>query len=421
MSVKMNKSFVYCAAAMLCMVSAVSIAQTAPSAPDWVLAMQPGTWTQIGDNTIRDVDPANDPAANPNYPSSAPWRGNTGLAGVMNAWCGGALASGYGAKGSLIVHGGGHQDYYGNEIYAFDLNTRHWSRVTNPYKGPFNWGYSTGTFPDGSPVSPHTYDQVEYYPPTNSFLRLRSEKDNVGGNNVGVAHMFSFDDKRWIHSPSNSSNHYQSGGWSAFDSKRNVFWAEAGGGSGVFTRFDPKVANGDGTQGQWTNYGLKVGGMDAQAAYSPVQDAVIVANFRSSDGVFGINVADPSSSAVKLKEGGSGPSKDSQSGWEWSDIRKAFLYWRSGGSVYEFKSSGGDWRTSTWNWSNITSGSNGSVPAANTSQYGLGDYSRFRVMRYSNAEIAVVATRIDGPVYAFRVPGDQDLITPKPPTDVRAE
>lgn len=424
MSVNVSKLLLKrCSAVLLCIASASSMAQTAPAAPDWVLAMQPGTWAQVGSNSIRDVDPQEDPAANPNYPNSAPWRGNTGLAAVMNAWNGGALASRYGAKGSLIVHGGGHQDYYGNEIYAFDFGSRTWSRVTNPYKGPFNFssGYSTGTFPDGSPVVPHTYDQVEYHPPSNSFLRLRSERDNVGGNNVGIAHMFSFDEKRWTRSPTNTSNSYASGGWSAYDNKRDVFWAEAGGGSGVFAKFDPKVSNSDGTRGAWTNYGLKVGGMDAQGAYSPAQDIVVVVDFRSSDGVHGIDVADPSSGAVKLREGGTAPAKDAASGWEWSDIRKAFLYWRRGDDVYELKASGSDWRAATWTWSNITSGANSAVPAANTSQYGLGDYSRFRVMRYSNAEIAAVVTRIDGPVYVFKIPGSQDLIVPNPPTEVRAD
>jgi hypothetical protein len=35
-------------------------------------------------------------------------------------------------NGCLLVHNGGDADYWGNEIYAFDFDTRKWYRVSNP-------------------------------------------------------------------------------------------------------------------------------------------------------------------------------------------------------------------------------------------------------------------------------------------------
>src|SRR3546814_1403457 len=55
---------------------------------------------------------------------------------VLGAWNGGAFDR---ARGEFRVHGGGHADYGGNEVYAFDFATLTWTRETNPQplRGPF--------------------------------------------------------------------------------------------------------------------------------------------------------------------------------------------------------------------------------------------------------------------------------------------
>jgi hypothetical protein len=409
--------------ALACLWATSSWAQSsAPAAPSWVMDIAPGTWAAVGGNTLSDVDARYDSAANPNYPNAAPWSGSTGITSLIEAWCGGALATRYGTKGGLIAHGGGHKNYYGNEVYVFDLATRMWKRESNPWKGPFNWdtGYSTGSFSDGSPTATHTYDFLDYHPASNSFVRLRADRNNQGGYNVAVAHLFSFDTKRWTRSPVNSQSHAAPGGWSAYDSKRDVFWVEGGESSTVLAKYDPNVTNGDGTRGSWSNYNRKVGSMYSVGAYDPVHYVITVADFREAGAVWGIDPANPGSSVTRLSEAGSGPSKDSSSGWEWSDIRKAFVYWRRGADVYEFKLTGSSWKSGPWTWSRITGSGNSVVPQANSSEYGVGDYSRFRVMRYADAEIAMVVTRINGPVYVFRMPGSQNLVVPNAPTDVSA-
>ena len=127
----------------------------------------------------------------------------------------------------------------------------------------------------------------------------------------------------------------------------------------------------------------------------------------------GVDLATPTVRRVALKEGGTAPDKQSANGWEWSPARQAFLYFRPGSGVYEFKLSGTDWQSGTWNWRNLTSSSNSVTPEAASN----GVYSRFRVASYSDAEVAIVVNSVSGPVYAFRVPKG---ISPNPPTNVTA-
>ena len=55
--------------------------------------------------------------------------GNSGPHMVMEAWAGGAYDT---LRNRLYVTGGGHLSYYGNEIYAFDIPTLKWLRITDP-------------------------------------------------------------------------------------------------------------------------------------------------------------------------------------------------------------------------------------------------------------------------------------------------
>ena len=51
--------------------------------PQWRLDMAQNTRINLGLNTQASVDPELNPALNPNYPSNAPWRGNTAYAGAF--------------------------------------------------------------------------------------------------------------------------------------------------------------------------------------------------------------------------------------------------------------------------------------------------------------------------------------------------
>jgi hypothetical protein len=83
-------------------------------------------------NTQASVDPANSASLNPNYPSSAPWSGASGYAG---AFAYGVLryAPDLGQYGSVVGIIGGHNGYYGNEVVRFDIATRQFMPLSDPY------------------------------------------------------------------------------------------------------------------------------------------------------------------------------------------------------------------------------------------------------------------------------------------------
>jgi hypothetical protein len=87
-----------------------------------------------------------------------------------------------------------------------------------------------------------------------------------------------------------------------------------------------------------------------------------------------------------------------------SSTRTSSNYWprTAGAAVHELRLRGSDWRGGVWWWSALTSPDNEVVPQPMTAENRV--YGRFRLARFSNAEIALVVNRVDGPLYAFRTP-----------------
>ncbi len=407
----------------LALLSAVATADAAAPpnaigapAPAWAMEIAPGTWAEISRNTLADVDPAADPAVNPNHPGSAPWRGMVGQRGVVDAWNGGVFASRVGRYGALIAFGGGHNDYFGNEIYAFDLESRTWRRLTNPYSGAREVMVAyreDGAFPDGTPMPPHTYDHVEYHPGTNSLVLLRVAQQLGSGGQVlkGMpAYLYRFDSGTWRRS--HALDHpLKAAGWSAYDSRRDGYWVNPPPSTPNrpgFRFFDPNAEHADGSVGAWSEpHGpRKPGSGDGMGSYDPQNDLVVYTDFRKQPGtVYGVDVRRPMSAAVPLELSGDPPELGYAHGWEWSDLRRAFIYWprTAGADVHELRLEGSDWRKGPWTWGPLTSPANQIVPRP--MQFDRGVYSRFRLVRFRDAEVALVVNRTDGPVYAFRVPG----------------
>lgn len=111
-------------------------------------------------------------------------------AGVLGAWNGGAFDE---TRGELRVHGGGHADYGGNEIYKFDFATLGWVRETNPQPltGPFQRDTNQDGTPDICPapaVGPpatHTYQGFFYVPRIDRYWLLGTVgfcSDGMGGS-----------------------------------------------------------------------------------------------------------------------------------------------------------------------------------------------------------------------------------------------
>jgi len=395
-------------AALGVLASLAIVELAAAASPEWVANTAPGTWTTISRNTLADVDPANDPKLNPNHPRGAPWRGSTGQASVIDAWNGGAFAPDLGRFGSLLLHGGGHGNYFGNEVYAFDVESGRWSRLSDPYVASTDKlveRYEQGAFPDGSPLPPHTYDYVEYDPGTRRLLVLRGlQQLRVPGNSVssGSPHAFDLASRRWLRAASHGAP-VISGGFSAYDPVKRVHWTASPGKASAGLRwFDAAPRNPDGTIGAWSARIADVPlAADSVAAIDPDRRLLVYTRFRKGSNVFALDLAVAKPRAIRIDHGGDAPSLESAHGWEWSPSRKSFLYWRRGAGVHELRPEAADPFRGPWTWSRLDApGAEG--PPDNRRDNGV--YGRFRIFAVEGREFAIVVNGSEQPVYAFRVP-----------------
>src|SRR5688572_2431081 len=142
----------------LCLVAMV--AQTTPS------SMPADSWMAAPNSRMRSVAPANGQFA-------GTW-GVGGPAMVIAAWGGGALDT---KRNRLILWGGGHADYYGNELYAFDIPTLKWARLTDPTVSPV---MDQEVNADGTPNSRHTYGGLAYIAHADRFFGHAGSLAGVG-------------------------------------------------------------------------------------------------------------------------------------------------------------------------------------------------------------------------------------------------
>ena len=210
----------------------------APSEPPWLAELPLGRWHRIsgdapdlnlpvtphGTRYLRDGDPAMDPSLNPlrglttrgrrllgRY-VKAPWSGKCDFVAISEAWNGAVFADQFGDSGSMVVFGGGHDDYFGSDVHAFDLFTRQWRRISDGYVSgrPDEYGagavYPDAVYPDGSPLPPHTYEYVQYDPVGNDFLLIKGQEE-LGPNvrPTPIPHMLNLDSLTWRRGPKHPS------------------------------------------------------------------------------------------------------------------------------------------------------------------------------------------------------------------------
>lgn len=129
-------------------------------APAWLKGIPPFQWVTLPSISTSSALPTPVPP------------GMTGIRSVTDAWCGGALRE----NGSFyILHGGGHGDYAGNEIYALQLSlddpqwTRVWGPTPNSSIVPDQYYYNDAP---PSPASIHTYYVLAFNDQEDVFMRF---------------------------------------------------------------------------------------------------------------------------------------------------------------------------------------------------------------------------------------------------------
>jgi hypothetical protein len=187
-------------------------------------------WYQIPNTSISGI-----------CPSYTDIQAQTGCPAVMSAWSGGLVDT---TRNRFIIHGGGHSDYYGNEIYAIDFNATpiapglvhdasHGSAISNV-------GSCPEAFSDGTPNARHTYNGLWYLPTQDAYWMY----------GAGLSACGNFSDGQWTYSPtastwkqlsnSNHPNSAQNGSTPqfAYDSVSDSIY-EVESNTGIFWQYNP--------------------------------------------------------------------------------------------------------------------------------------------------------------------------------------
>ncbi|ANQ86422.1 hypothetical protein dqs_3401 [Azoarcus olearius] len=155
-----------------------------------LLDMPANSWLEVPNSQMKEVC----------APDSFGVRATMGCIGITEAWGGGAYAPG---PRLMLVWGGGHNDYWGNEIYAFDLRGGRWTRLTDPSPGEVVKTGGGDPLPDGRPNSRHTYGGLAYL---EHVERLFAQGGAVspGGGGSSVTWLFDPSQKTWHNAGSGS-------------------------------------------------------------------------------------------------------------------------------------------------------------------------------------------------------------------------
>ena len=147
--------------------------------------LAPGEWRELQNTKLQDVFPKQ---------VGHPAWGVIGPRAVTATWSGGAYDT---KRNVLIVTGGGHRDYGGNEVYEFILATQKWSRVTEP-SAMVEQGHGRYVIADSeAPISSHTYDGLTYLPNIDRMFKYGGSYYQDGSNYDHHAYLFNSESKTW--------------------------------------------------------------------------------------------------------------------------------------------------------------------------------------------------------------------------------
>lgn len=127
-------------------------------------------WVQVNLNSFYDV-----PIPTANLPTAPNSLGNRGS--VIYAWSSFAFDE---RRGWLVLYGGGHANYYGDELYIWKGDSGLWERGSLPSKVDFNDAAAVIISKD-APQSSHTYSNNVYLPVNDMFCTYGGAATPSGG------------------------------------------------------------------------------------------------------------------------------------------------------------------------------------------------------------------------------------------------
>ena len=172
---------------------AASIAQA-------ITDLKPGCWYEIPNTKLEDSWHDWSGGIDPKSTAYMPTCNGLGNMHVMNGWSGGTFDT---TGNRLLINGGGHGGYGGNEIYGFDFDTFSWSEVAPPstYETIMNsvtCADEVDYYTDGRPSSRHSYNSLVYWPAGNAMCALGHAAPFANGQQrYPHRDCYDFDDNQW--------------------------------------------------------------------------------------------------------------------------------------------------------------------------------------------------------------------------------
>jgi hypothetical protein len=152
---------------------------------DGFFRLAPGEWREIPDSKLNEVFPPE---------KGHPAWGVIGPSAVTDAWGGAAYDT---KRDVLVITGGGHTDYGGNEVYNFSLASKKWSRVTEPSPMTSLGAGRYAVVGSEAPVSSHTYDGLVYAPNVDRIFKYGGSFYGSGNSYDKHAYLFDPSKNTW--------------------------------------------------------------------------------------------------------------------------------------------------------------------------------------------------------------------------------
>jgi hypothetical protein len=326
-----------------------------------------------------------------------------GVAAVTRAWNSAAIDA---KRDCLLVTGGGHNDYGGNEVYRFCLNSLSWDRLTDPTVFPNR--HPEYKNPDGTPVSRHTYGGVVYIPGNDRLFLFDGAPDH-GPGTCGVRGTWTLD-----LASREEAGEYVSSQWELRTADGepeiacdNVAVFDPSSGKILFKNLRGTYAFDVGS-GKWE----KVSG-DARlnSAVNLTIDPTEQLLVEAGGGETALwDLTNDLSGGVVTTSGAKEIEEGDDPGLVYDPRIRKVVGWAGGTSVFIL-----DTRTKIW--SEVGPASTNAVDPGPVSTSG-GVFGRFAYSVESNVYIYV--DRVSENVYLYRLSNEKAPLTPKPPTDLHS-
>jgi hypothetical protein len=378
----MRSTFVWMLATVVAAIVAGSNGAASPPPTVSIDDLQPGQWSEVPGSSL---------ASSGQLPSPLP-PGLTGKTAIMSAWSGGAYDSG---RDRLLVTGGGHADYAGNEVYAFSIGNLTWQRIWGPTPNdqiPPQPAAAGETYNNGDPRATHTYSGIVYLPDQNKLWRHGGSLWSASGAFGVATWTLSLDTMTWkrqadLAGPYIPLAAYDPQTHHVFLEKYNYLW-----------EYDP-VAD------TFTKRSAQ------SAGYSPQGGAAIDQKTRQfvfiGDGkVFSYKLdAYPATLVARTTSGATEvlANNNHRPALTWDSAAQTLAAWNGGASVYTLD-------TSNWVWTRHNPGTTNTVTPDGPSPGGT--YGRWQYL--SRHDAFALVNSISGSVYLYRLGGDTTTVATAP-------